>query len=57
MVMAYIQLLIGNHDAALDELELLLSIPSFTSLEMVKVDPIWEPVWDHPRFLQFLADN
>ena len=55
MVMAYIQLLNGNYDAALDEIELLLSIPSHTTLELLKADPIWEPVWDHPRFLQLLA--
>ncbi len=57
MVMAYIQILSGNHDAALDEIELLLSIPALTTLEMLKVDPIWEPVWDHPRFLQLLAEG
>ena len=57
MVMAYIQILSGNHDAALDEIELLLSIPALTTLEMLKVDPIWEPVWEHPRFLRLLAES
>ena len=57
MVMAYIQVLCGNYDAALDEVGLLLSIPSQTSMDWFLADPIWAPVWDHPRFLQFLADN
>ena len=57
MVMAYIQVLSGNYDAALDEVELLLSIPAKTSLDMLLADPIWAPVLDHPRFVQLLADS
>ena len=57
MVMAYIQIISGNHEAALDEIELLLSIPALTTLEMLKADPIWEPVWEHPRFEQLLAEG
>ena len=57
MVMAYIQMIGGNYDAALDEIELLLSIPALTTMEMLKVDPIWEPVWEHPRFRQLLAEE
>ena len=50
MVMAYIYVLVGEYDAALDEAELLLSIPSRMSAAYLSVDPIWAPVWEHPRF-------
>lgn len=54
MVMAYINVLVGEYDTALDELELLLSIPSHSSIAWFQADPIWAPVWDHPRFKQLL---
>ena len=56
MVMAYIYALLGEYDAALDEVELLLSIPSHTSMAWFQADPIWAPVWEHPRFMALL-DN
>ena len=56
MVMAYIYALLGEYDAALDEIELLLSIPSHTSMAWFQADPIWAPVREHPRFIALL-DN
>ncbi len=50
MVMAYIYVLVGEYDAALDEAELVLSIPSIISAAYLSVDPIWAPLWEHPRF-------
>ena len=57
MVMAYVQVLSGNYDAALDEVALLLSIPSHTSMDWFLADPIWEPARSHVRFVQLLADR
>ena len=57
MVMAYVQAISGNYDAALDEVALLLSIPSHTSMDWFLADPIWAPVLDHPRFIQLLAER
>ena len=56
MVMAYINVLLAEYDAALDEIELLLSIPSHASLAWFQADPIWAPVWEHPRFIALLDE-
>jgi len=45
---AYVRL--GDHDAALDHLETLLGMPSAVSIPWLRLDPRWEPLWDHPRF-------
>ena len=55
MVMAYIDVLVGEYDAALDEVELLLSIPAHVSTAWLQVDPIWAPLQDHPRFQQLVT--
>jgi serine/threonine-protein kinase len=47
---------VGDHDSAIDRLEFLLSIPSRLSLPLLRLDPAWDPLRDHPRF-QELLDN
>ena len=44
----------GDHDAAIDQLEYLLSIPSGVSVPQLELDPIWGPLRDHPRFVELL---
>ena len=50
MLLAEIYTMVGEHDAALDQIEYLLSIPSFISVPMLRLDPAWDPLRDHPRF-------
>lgn len=57
MVMAYVYTLNGEYDDALDQIELLLSIPAKVSMAWLEADPIWEPLRDHPRFMQLLAGS
>jgi len=54
MVMATIYTIVGEYENAIDELELLLSIPSWCSAEYLKVDPIYDPLKDIPRFKALL---
>ena len=55
MVMASIYIMAGEYDNAVDELELLLSIPSWTSANMLRLDPLYKPLHDLPRFKAILA--
>ncbi len=52
--LAEIYTMVGEYDAALDEIEYLLSIPSEMSVPLLRLDPIWDPLRDHPRFQDLL---
>jgi serine/threonine-protein kinase len=45
---------IGDHDSAIDQLEIVLSVPSVMSANLLEVDPVWDPLRDHPRFQALL---
>jgi serine/threonine-protein kinase len=47
---------VGRYDRALDLVEELLSIPSFLSVGLLRLDPVWDPLRDHPRFQALLED-
>ncbi|UCC47271.1 MAG: tetratricopeptide repeat protein, partial [Gemmatimonadota bacterium] len=55
--LAMIYVVVGEHDAALDRLEYLLSIPSDMSIPLLQTDPIWAPLRDHPRFQRLVEGN
>jgi serine/threonine-protein kinase len=44
----------GEIEATLDEIEELLARPSFLSVHRLRIDPIWDPLRDHPRFQALL---
>ena len=46
----------GEYEAAIDQIETLLSVPGYTSAAMLRVDPIWDPIRSNPRFRR-LAGN
>ena len=48
--LARVYVLVREYDAAIDELEYLLSIPSLTSVPGLRLDPAWDPLREHPRF-------
>jgi serine/threonine-protein kinase len=48
--LAWVYTLVGEPEAALKEIETLLSMPSELSVALLELDPRWAPLWDHPRF-------
>jgi TolB-like protein/Tfp pilus assembly protein PilF len=52
--LAHIYSLLGNTENALDMIEELLTIPSTLSVPLLHVDPRWNRLRDHPRFIQLL---
>jgi serine/threonine-protein kinase len=44
----------GEAEAALDEIERLLAKPSALSVHLLRLDPIWDPIREHPRFMALL---
>ena len=47
----------GDADEALDEIERLLSQPSWLSVHTLRLDPRWDPIRSHPRFQALLKKH
>jgi hypothetical protein len=45
---------VDEPDAAIDQLEYLLSIPSTLNVGFLREHPFWDPLRDHPRFQALL---
>ena len=54
--LARIYATVGELDAAIDELEFLLSRPGITNVGRLPLEPWWKPLHDHPRFEGLLAN-
>ena len=52
--LALILTLTGQHDAAIDLIEFLLSVPGDMSVARLRLDPPWDRLRDHPRFQALL---
>lgn len=48
--LAYIYTILGEYEAALEQLTYLLSIPSWFSAPFITIDPRWDKLRGHPRF-------
>ena len=48
--LAHVYAKLGEEEAALEQLEHLLSIPSLISPQLLKIDPRWKSLRRHPRF-------
>jgi serine/threonine-protein kinase len=52
--LARIYTMVGEYDAAIDQLEALLAVPSPTAVPMLRIEPTWNPLRDYPRFQALL---
>jgi len=48
--LAEIYLRCGKYELAIDQLETWLSVPSDVSVDLLRVDPLWDPLRTNPRF-------
>jgi serine/threonine protein kinase/tetratricopeptide (TPR) repeat protein len=53
--LAYVYSMVGEYDKALDEIELLLTVPYYFTTWDLKLSPYWDPMRDHPRFQELIA--
>ena len=44
----------GEYEAAIDQIETWLSVPSDISTELLRLDPIWDPLRTNPRFRRLI---
>jgi serine/threonine protein kinase len=54
--LAQIYAMTGEYDAAIDQLEILLSTPSDFSVQLLRIDPSWDPLREIPRFKKLLGE-
>jgi hypothetical protein len=45
----------GEVDAALDEIERILSRPAWFSVHTLRLDPLFDPLREHPRYQALLV--
>jgi hypothetical protein len=53
--LARIHTMVGNHEASIQQLDLLLSHPSLMSVTLLRLDPRWDPLRKNPKFETLLA--
>ncbi|MCP4608879.1 MAG: protein kinase [Planctomycetes bacterium] len=55
--LARICVMVGDFDAAIDQLEFLLSKSGWTSIHLLRLDPAFDPLHDHPRFKKLIGSG
>ena len=55
--LAKIYVMVGEFDAAIDQLKILLERPGWISIPLLRLDPAWNPLRKHPRFKKLVEDG
>ena len=53
--LALIYTMVGNQEAAVQTLEQLISVPSWMSVSLIRLDPAWKPLRQNPQFVALLS--
>jgi hypothetical protein len=53
--LAEIYVMVGQYGEAINQLELLVSQPTSYKPALLRLDPVWAPLWDDPRFQALLS--
>ena len=56
MILARILAHFSEQERAIDLLEELLPAPSWLSVPVLEIDPVWDPLRNHPRFQALLEE-
>ena len=57
MNLAQVYVMVGEHDAALDQIEYMLSIPGILTPSTLRIDPRWDPLRKYPRFQKLISQQ
>jgi serine/threonine-protein kinase len=52
--LARIYTMVGEYDEALSHIDYLLTIPTDLSVKRLELDPVWEPLREHPRYQKII---
>ena len=55
--LAEVYMIVGEHDKAIEILDGLLTRPTQVTVATVKVNPLWDPVRQDPRFIAMLKKH
>jgi serine/threonine protein kinase/tetratricopeptide (TPR) repeat protein len=55
--LAKIYVMVSEFDAAIDQLEFLLSVPGEMTIHLLRLDPVWDPLRNHPRFKKLIEQE
>jgi tetratricopeptide (TPR) repeat protein len=55
--LARIYVILGKYDAAIEKIEYLLSIHGELWLPLLQLDPAWDPLREHPRFISMIQQD
>ncbi len=55
--LAEIMVIVDEHDAAVGQLEFLLTIPGFVSVPYLKIDPLWIPLRENSGFQKLISSK
>ncbi len=54
---AYVYIKVGEFDAAIDQIKYMLSFPRLLSIPLLKLDPAWDPLRNHPSFQNLIESD